>query len=208
MNDAQRLALLRSAVTELKRTKVGYVEWDEGDVAGHWRPAMTRLEKLERDLMPDPVPALGPIIRGGRSVLNVSLTHATEGIPRYPAWDDGWVLGRAVIAPEPLVVISPYSSSRPGAAFYARGASQIRYWFGHLTSSPRIGRRFAKGEQLGVICPQYRPDGSPNHHVHTGVNVELLLGAGKSLRYGRDGNGPDYTTGAPTIGAQLRQAMT
>ncbi len=208
MNDAQRLELLRSLKRDAMATKQGFVDWDENRVGTHWRDWLRKMQRLETDLLPDPLPALGPIIRGGRSVLNVSLTHATEGIDRYPAWDDGWVVGRAVIAPEPLTVISPYTSSRPGAAFYARGASQLRYWFGHLTSSPRVGRKFAKGEQIGVICPQYRPDGSANHHVHTGINVELLLGSGRQLRYGSTGHGPDYTTGSPTVGAQLRAALS
>ncbi len=207
MNDAQRLELLRSARTDLSATKQGFQEWDENHVGTHWPDAMRKLKRLELDLMPDPLPAIGPVVRGGRSVLNASLTHNTDGIPLYPAFDDGWAVGRAVIAPEPLVVISPYTSANPGAAFYARGDSKLRYWFGHLSSSPRIGRKFAKGEQVGVIAPQYRPDGSANHHVHIGVNVELLLGSGKSLLYGSTGHGPDYTTGAPTIGAQLRKAL-
>jgi hypothetical protein len=207
VNDAQRLALLRSAVDNLERTEIGFVEYDETGRGSEWRLAMRKLSRLEHDLAPDPVPNLGPLVRGGRSLLNVSLTHATEGIAKYPAFDEGWRLGLACIAPEPLVVIAPYTSSSPGAAFYARGESKLRYWFGHLTASPRIGRRFAKGEVIGKICPQYRPDGSANHHLHAGVNVELLLGAGRTLLYGRDGDGPDYTTGAPTIGAQLRRWM-
>lgn len=207
VNDRQRLELLRSAIDNLERTEIGFVEYDETGRGSEWRVAMRKLTRLENDLLPDPLPPLGPIVRGGKSLLNVSLTHKTAGIAKYPAFDEGWLLGRPVIAPEPLVVIAPYTSSRPGSAFYAQGSSKLRYWFGHLTSSPRIGRRFAKGEQLGVICPQYRPDGSPNHHVHAGVNVELLLGSGRSLLYGANGNGPDYTTGAPTIGEQLRAAL-
>jgi len=198
VTDAQRQALLKSALDELRLTRDGFDTF-----GGHWRRAWPKLERLYADLEPDPLPLLGPVIRGGKSVLNVSLTHNTDGIYFYPAWDDGWTAGREVIAPEDLEVIRPYTSSNPGAAFYARGRSSLRYWFGHLTSSPRVGTRFVKGQKIGAIA--FQPNGKS--HVHTGVNVELLLGAGKQLLYGRTGRGPDYTTGAPTIGAQLRQAL-
>jgi hypothetical protein len=202
MNDAQRLELLRSAKRDLSATKQGFQEWDENHVGTHWPDAMRKLLRLERDLLPDPLPQLGPIRRGGKSLLAYQLTHNTDGIPRYPAFDDNWGAGSISIAPEPLVVISPYTSSNPGAAFYARGDSKIRYWIGHLTRSPRVGTRFAKGQEIGASVAQAGAE-----HTHWGINVELLLGSGKQLLYGSSGHGPDYTTGAPAIGAQLRKAL-
>ena len=41
-------------------------------------------------LDPDEVPDLGPMFRGGKSVLYQDLTHATTGIPLYPAFDDAF----------------------------------------------------------------------------------------------------------------------
>lgn len=202
MNDAQRLELLRSAKRDLSATKQGFQQWDENHVGKHWPDAMRKLLRLERDLLPDPLPALGPIRRGGKSLLAYQLTHNTDGIPLYPAFDDNWGAGAISIAPEPLIVIAPYTSSSPGAAFYARGDSRIRYWIGHLTRSPRIGTRFAKGQEIGASVVQTGAE-----HTHWGINVELLLGAGRSLLYGANGHGPDYTTGAPAIGVQIRKSL-
>lgn len=202
MNDKQRLELLRAAKKELFATKQGYVQWDENHAGTHWPNAMKKLERLEEDLLPDPVPAFGPIRRGGKSLLTYQLTHNTDGIPLFPAFDENWGLGTISIAPEPLTVIAPYTSSNPGAAFYARGASKIEYWIGHLTRSPSIGTRFVKGQEIGRSVAQAGAE-----HTHWGVNVEALLGKGKQLKYGRNGNGPDYTYGSPAIGVQLRDAL-
>ena len=204
MNDRQRLELLRAAMDHLERTKIGYVEFKRTGKGSEWREARRRLLKLEEDLAPDPVPALGPITRGGSSLLKVSLTHNTDGISLYPAFDTAWIVGQTIIAPEALVVIAPYTSSNPGAAFYARGvSSNIRYWFAHLYRSHRLGTRFAKGQEIGRTAAT----AVGAAHCHCGVNVELLIGARRQLKYGRDGNGPDYTYGAPTIGAQLRELL-
>jgi hypothetical protein len=202
VNDRQRLALLRAARDNLERTTIGFLEHDETGKGSEWTAAIRKLERLERDLLPDPLPALGPIRRGGKSLLLYQLTHNTDGIPRYPAFDDCWGAGAISIAPEPLVVVAPYTSSNPGAAFYARGASKLEYWIGHLTRSPKLGTRFAKGQELGRSVAQ-----SGAEHTHFGINVEGLLGGGQSLAYGRNGNGPDYTYGAPAIGVQLRKRM-
>lgn len=203
MTEKQRLALLREALDYLEKTKQGHVQWvAEGRTGPHWKAAMTDLKKLEKDLLPTPEPPLGPIRRGGKSLLAYQLTHNTDGIPLYPAFDDNWGAGAISIAPEALVVISPYTSSNPGAAFYARGASKIEYWIGHLTRSPRIGTKFVKGQEIGRSVAQTGAE-----HTHWGINVEALLGPGKQLLYGKDGHGPDYTYGSPSIGAQLRTAL-
>jgi hypothetical protein len=202
MNDVQRKALLEEAVIELKRTDVGY---PPKLVAGtHWARAMAKLSKLEDDLEPDPLPDLGSVVRGGTSVLNVKLTHNTDGIPLYPAWDDGWVAGREVIAPEQLRIVAPLTSSNPGMAFYARGTSKIGYWFGHLDRHHKVGTNFVRGQVIGKIAWQ------PNNksHVHIGINIELLVGRGSALKYGSNGNGPDYTPYHLTVGQQLRTLLS
>lgn len=140
------------------------------------------------------VPALGPVYRGGISILQHDLTHSTDGIPLYPAYDDAFVLGRQIIAPENIYVTRA-SSSVPGDAFYATGDSGIKYWFGHLYYAPSVGRRFKKGEVFGKVGPNHI--GSP--HCHVGINVEQLWGRGTQLLHHTD-----YTHGAPLVGAQLK----
>lgn len=202
MNDNQRLELLRSLKKDAMATKQGFVQWDENHSGTHWRDWLRKMEKLEEDLLPDPLPALGPVRRGGKGLLTYQLTHNTDGIPLYPAFDDNWGLGTISIAPEALTIIAPYTSSNPGAACYALGASKIKYWIGHLTRSPKIGTRFVKGQEIGRSVAQ-----SGAEHTHWGINAEAFLGKGHQLRYGRNGNGPDYTYGSPAIGVQLRDAL-
>ena len=202
MNDAQRLELLRSLKQDAMATKQGFQQWDQNHVGTHWRDWLRKMTRLEEDLLPDPLPSFGPIRRGGKSLLAYQLTHNTDGIPLYPAFDDNWGAGAISIAPEAMVVISPYTSSNPGAAFYARGVSKIEYWIGHLTRSPKIGTRFVKGQEVGRSVAQAGAE-----HTHWGINVEALLGQGKQLKYGKNGNGPDYSYGSPAIGVQLRDAL-
>lgn len=194
MTDKQRAAKVRATVAALKKTTRGYTPQGV-----HWRTALRLLAELEQDLKPDPLPALGPVWNGGKSVLQHDLTHATDQIPLYPAFDDAFVQGRTIIAPEPLTIIGPYTSSRPGMAFYALGKSKLRYWFGHLDRSHKIGATFVKGQTVGRVA--YNPIGG-GPHVHVGVNVELLLGKGKQLEHHTN-----YTHGAPTVGAQLAKAL-
>jgi hypothetical protein len=77
----------------------------------------------------------------------------------------------------------------------ALGESKIKYWFGHLAYAPAVGRRFRKGDLLGRVAYTSVGGGS---HVHVGINVENLWGAGKELIHHTN-----YTHGAPLIGAQL-----
>jgi hypothetical protein len=162
------------------------------DAYGRWRYRTCRIPK------PTPVPKLGPVWRGGKSVLDHDLTHATSGIPLYPAFDDAFAEGTEIVAPEPLVVTRP-SSARPGEAFYCLGASRIRYWFGHLDRTHQEGRKFVRGEVMARVAPN-KIGGGP--HVHVGVNVELLLGGGRQLLHHTN-----YTHGAPTVGEQLERAL-
>lgn len=161
---------------------------------------------------PIPVPDLGPLYRDGASVLLHQLTHNTDApadpsdsaydlAEFYPAYDDGWIAGRWVLAVEDLVVTKA-SSARPGDAFYATGKSRLRYWYGHLIQAPSVGREFRKGEVVGAIA--YQPNGSS--HVHLGIDARPLIG--HRLLFGANGNGPDYTYGSPTVGVQLREALS
>lgn len=196
MTDKQRLALLRTAEKELKLTSQGHVQWKaEGKEGGHWKRALAAIDKLERDLAGPPVPDLGPLWLPGKSVLDHDLTHATSGIPLFPAFDDAFAEGTVILAVEPMMVYRQ-SSSRPGKAFYAQGKSQIRYWYGHLDRTHAVGTRFAKGAAVGKVAANSLGGGP---HVHLGINVELLFGIGKQLRHHTN-----YTHGAPTVGAQLR----
>jgi hypothetical protein len=143
---------------------------------------------------PDPLPDLGPMWKGGVCVLDQDLTHATSGIDLYPAFDDAFVAGREIIAPEKITVTQA-SSSNPGDAFYAEGVSGLAYWVGHLVVAPGVGRSFSKGAVLGSVLETDIGGGS---HCHVGVNIERLRGDGEELIHHTD-----YTHGAPTIGEQL-----
>jgi len=142
------------------------------------------------------VPDLGPVWSGGKSILDQDLTHITGGLPDYPAFDDCFYAGKAVIAPERLE-ITGQSSASPGDAFYATGDSKLRYWFGHLTSSPANGQWFNKGQTLSYVLEQYQGGGS---HVHVGIDARDLIGKPLEAH-------SDYSHGAKPIGQQLEEAL-
>lgn len=158
-------------------------------------------------IVPKPKPAvpdLGPIYQGGKSVLLHSPTHDTDGIPGvWPAFDDGWVAGRTLIAPEDMKV-TEQSGSAGGDAVFCRGASSLEYWIGHMAIAPATNRIFDKGEKVGVIANIPWSQGGP--HVHLAINAKPLIG--RDLLYGRNGNGPDYTYGSATVGVQLKEALS
>lgn len=142
------------------------------------------------------VPPLGPIWRGGQSILLHDLTHMTSNMPEgdiYPAYDDAFDVGVEIIAPEALEVTRD-SSANPGDAFYATGDSGIRYWFGHLDRAPRRGSRFKKGGVLGRVAPNHLGGGP---HAHIGIDAQPLCGFILKHR-------TDYRHGAPLVGVQLR----
>jgi len=138
-----------------------------------------------------PVPALGPLVPGGPSLLNCRLTHQTDGIPHYPAIDAGWIVGLDALAVEDMVVTRA-SSANVGDACFTRGSSGIDYWYGHLDLCPPVGTTLRLGAKVGDI--HVHPNGA---HVHLGVDARALTG-GKDLLYGY---GPDV----PTVGEQLRR---
>ena len=143
---------------------------------------------------PPPVPWLGPAVAGGVPVSDHRLTHVTDGIAGYPAYDDGWIAGRLVLAPENLVV-TEQSGSQGGDAFYAQGDSRIRHWFGHVLYAPATGKRFLRGQAMTSIAniPQYQ--GGP--HLHHGLNARELGVELRATGYG----------GGPTVNEQLRLGM-
>jgi len=145
------------------------------------------------------MPDLGPLYNGGASVLYHQLTHNTDGIPYYPAYDDGWIGGLLVLAVEDMIV-SKASSASPGDAFYATGKSKLNYWYGHLISAPAVGRTFRKGDYVARIYYQ----GSKSH-VHLGIDARPLIHS--TLLYGSTGHGPDYSYGSPPVGTQLKEAL-
>lgn len=191
MTNRQRDALLRSAMADLRKTTKGYTFAPNGV---HWRRAFAKLDRLQADLGRPPVPNLGPIVAGGVPLLDQDCTHLTSGLG-WPALDDGFKIGRAVVAPEACVVTDNTSSAQGGDAFYVRGASGIDYWVAHITTVPALGARFAKGATMTRISADH-----PRPHVHVGIDARALIG--KHLE-----SHTNYTHGAPTIGAQLTKAL-
>lgn len=177
---------------------VGPVTWE--DLLPYIPPA-DKQRLLPQKPLPPSWRDVGPVVAGDSSVLDHSLTHDTDGIDLYPAFDTAFGSGRRVIAPEPLEITrnprtgAAYSGSNPGEAFYCTGKSRLRYWFGHLDRHYPPGTRFKKGAFLGYTIPTNKGGGP---HCHVGVNVELLWGPGTELAH-KTG----YRTGAPTIRAQL-----
>ena len=209
MTTKQRLAAVRRARRHL-RAATGY------DPNGpHYAAVDKALDALEADFKPPKRRTwedIGPVQPGGVSLLDMSLTHQSSGLPKnakgitlWPAVDTAWGGGGGVvlIAHENCVVDTKDSSASPGEAIYVTGDSKLRVWFAHIDRDWPLGHRFEKGDVIGKTLPIP----GKSDHGHIGVNAEALLGKGKQLKYGRDGNGPDYTLGAPTIREQLRKAL-
>ncbi len=205
MTNEQRIAAVRRARRHL-HAATGYKP-----SGGHYKAVDEELDALERSFRREQKPKppksswtnVGPVQPGGKSLLDMSLTHDTSGIPLFPAVDTNWGNhgGVQVIAPEDCIVDTKDTHASPGEALYLTGASGLRYWMGHITVDYPLGRVVHKGDAIARTVDQ-----SPGaDHLHIGVNAEKLLGKGRQLKYGRTGNGPDYTTGSPTIRAQLLQ---
>lgn len=187
----------------LKETEKGYDPF-----APRWKKAMALIDQVEADLDKPPVPHLGPIVRGDKSVLLWAPTHKTAGLHEvtgfwYPAFDSAFGgAGRVVIAPERMKV-TKQSSAAGADAFYATGVSGIDWWIGHIISSPATGTWLDKGERISTIARIAASQGGP--HLHTALQTTKLIG--RELMWGRNGNGPDYSFGSPTIGQQLAKAL-
>ncbi len=167
----------------------------------HYREIDKILNALEAEFVLKPKWAdIGAVTKGGASLLDMALTHNTTGIPLFPAVDLAWGAGVSMYAPEPVTVDTKNTSSNPGEALYLTGRSGMRYWFAHIDRDYPLGTKFAKGAFLGKTVDTSKGGGP---HGHVGVNGEAFLGKGKQFKYGRDGDGPDYTLGAPTVRNQL-----
>lgn len=207
---------LEAALDEWDAGKSGYAEgrWlklraakvKSGPHAGEWAldASSQLLIRQEYASRKKTIPNLGPLYHGGMTVLLHDLTHDTDGLPRlangtslWPAFDDAFAVGTSIIACENMTVYKT-SSSVPGNAFYARGASKIRYWFGHLDRTNYVGKSFQRGDLIGRVAV--------NHvsvaHCHAALNIEELVGVGKYLAHHAN-----YTHGAPLIGAQLEAML-
>ena len=143
---------------------------------------------------PPLVPWLGPHVAGGVPVSDMRLTHWTDGIPGYPAIDDGWIVGRHVIACENMVV-TEQSGAQGGDAYFTRGDSGIMHWHGHVLYSPATGKRFLRGQTMTVIAniPSYQ--GGP--HLHHGLNARAIGVELRATGYG----------GGPTVNDQLKLGL-
>jgi hypothetical protein len=171
----------------------------------HYVAVMEVLNLLEKNAAAQipVVPNLGPITPGGASILGFDFTHMTTGLG-WPAFDT-LLTGdpgpsMVVIAPEAITIDTKDSSSSPGEAFYATGASGLRYWFAHLKDDHPLGKKFAKGAKIGDTLPTTVGGGT---HLHLAVN--LIPVTGRHARYGRDGNGPNYTHGPYTLRRELER---
>jgi hypothetical protein len=213
MTDKERLKILREAISRLERTQQGYKQAKEDfNRHGHWKTAIQALHALEDDLTPQPAPKsptgnmpdLGPVFRGGKSLLDESPTHDTSGLSGYPAFDTNFRAGSSVIAPEGGTVTRHSGNDRSGFSLYLTGDSGLKYYFQHMNSEGRapLGR-IEKGGKIGTVGSASHFPGERVDHNHVGVNAEAILGVGKQLKYGKTGTGPDYTTGSPTIRKQV-----
>jgi Peptidase family M23 len=212
MSDKERLKLLRQALSRLARTQQGYKQASKDiNRHGHWKAAIQALHALEDDLTPRPpptlsgkMPDLGPVFRGGKSLLDEACTHDTSRLSRYPAFDTNFRAGSSVIAPEGGRVTRHSGNDRSGFSVYLTGDSGLKYYFQHMNPEGRapVGR-IEKGEKIGTVGSARRFPRARVDHNHVGVNCEAIIGAGKQLKYGRTGTGPDYTLGSPTIRKQL-----
>lgn len=152
-------------------------------------------EKKGQEPPPSKVPELGSMWNGGLSVLQQDLTHATEGIDNYPAFDDAFQAGREIIAPDACEVFKKDTSARPGEAVYLKGLQKVDFWVAHIDRDYNLGTMFRKGQFIARVV---NTDIGGGPHCHVGVNIERLVGAGKELKHHTN-----YTHGAPTIGQQL-----
>lgn len=206
MTDREMLTKLQRAEQILKNTEHGYTP-----DARRWKEAMKLLDEveaaLERPPTP-PVPALGPVKPGGKTILLHQLTHNTDGFPGvWPAFDDTIVsVGTKVLAPEACKVID-HTGSDGGVGFKVRGASKIVHLFLHCASRPAIGTTFVKGKPMSSVAKVRADQGGP--HIHYAIDTRPLIG--KWLLYGGQQKPTDvprdYTFGSPTVGVQLHKAL-
>lgn len=186
--------LIDKAVAELKWTKLGYTQL-KPPPTGHWAKALKLLGQA-RDEAGPPTHGkilLGPVIAGHPSLLQQDLTHATDGLSGYPAYDDLAKAGTAVIAPEDLTV-TRWGSAQGGEAMYCRGASGLLYWFGHVDYRKPVDAKVKKGAKVASVSKHHAEP-----HVHVGIDGRAVIGHEFEHHV-------NYTHGSPTVGVQLAKA--
>lgn len=191
LSNAQRVAHLNVALAALKKVEKAY-----DPTAPNWEKALYEINLVKNSLQPvtSNVPALGPIVKGGPSILKYDCTHLTA-VVGWPAFDHVADPGTPVVAPENCIVYDNTSGAQGGDAFYIRGKSGMRYWVGHITTVPNQGRLFTKGQTMTYISSDH-----PLPHVHLGIDAVPLIGH-KLISH------TDYSHGAPLIGVQLARAL-
>ena len=159
-------------------------------------PAINQVQTEYASMQGSKVPAWGPVEKGGCSLLDFALSHATSGIALFPATDTIWTKGTAILAPE-KVKVTKASSSNPGDACYLIGVdSEIEFWIGHMVEAPAVGKIINKGSTIGKVgaWSGYTP------HAHIGINVENIWGNGNELKHG-----VNYSvSGIPTMRKQFQ----
>ena len=197
MNDNQILLATKRARREL-HAATGYKP-----NGGHYREVDQYLDKVEREMLDrvPKLPSLGPLYAGAKATLDWDFTHMTSGLG-WPAFDAALTgdpgPSTPILAPEFLTVDTKDSSASPGEAFYATGASGIRWWFAHLDRDWPLGTKLAKGVVVGKTLPTTVGGGT---HLHLACNIIPITG--RHARYGANGDGPNYTHGPYTLRTEL-----
>jgi hypothetical protein len=202
LSDEERLGLLEEGIGHLKRTKEGYDEFLSTGRGSEWRAALKSLDKLAADLAVTHEEArlqathehLGPVLAGHKGVCDNDLTHATDGFPWHPAYDDFADPGTPVLAPEDLV-ITKWGSAQGGESVHADGVSGIHWWFGHVDKRRPVGTKIKKGQRFASVSAEHREP-----HVHVGVDARAVIG--HELEHHTN-----YTHGAPKVCAQLTAGL-
>jgi hypothetical protein len=167
----------------------------------HYTAVLDELALVEKAHLAPPLPRLGPLYAGAPATLDLDFTHLTSGLG-WPAFDVALTgdpgPSTPILAPETMTVDTKDSSAHPGEAFYATGRSGIRWWFAHLDRDWPLGTVLSKGVVVGKTL---KTDVGGGTHLHLAANIIPITG--RHARYGRDGDGPQYTHGPYTLRTEL-----
>lgn len=200
-NKAMKQRLL-AAKEHLENTKISGAEFARTGKGSEWVAAYKDIDTVIKALVP-PLPNLGPLYAGAPNTLDIDFTHMTSGLG-WPAFDVALTGDPGpsipILAPEFMVVDTKDSSASPGEAFYATGRSGLRYWFAHLKNDWPLGTKLSKGVVVGHTLPTSVGGGT---HLHLAIDLRPVTG--RHARYGRDGDGPNYTHGPYTLRTELQR---
>jgi hypothetical protein len=202
MTDKRRAEILKEAKRHLANTITGGKEYARTGRGSEWKEAYADIDRVIADLLPK-LPNLGVLYAGAKPTLDWDFTHMTSGLG-WPAFDVALTgdpgPSTPILAPETMTVDTKDSSASPGEAFYATGLSGIRWWFAHLDRDWPLGTKLSKGVVVGKTLPTTVGGGT---HLHLAVNIIPITG--RHARYGRDGDGPNYTHGPYTLRTELQR---